>query len=83
MPYYKSTVPDQPDYEYGLYYGDPYYRTTSGIYNRLEFYWELKTKYNVNARVASAHHYDGRKWGWQQVVAIQVTLNKGLFKKQK
>lgn len=82
MPYYKSTVPGQLDYEYGLYYGDPYFRTTSGIYNRVELYWELKTKFNVNARVASVHHYDGRNWGWQQVVALQVILNKDLFRKK-
>lgn len=82
MPYFTGTVADQPDYGYGLYYGDPYYRTDSGIYDRVELYWQLRTRYNVNVCVASVHHFDGGGWGWQQTLTVQILLNKELFRKK-
>ncbi len=76
MPFYASNASDdhQP-YGSGLYFGEPFYRTESGIYNRLEIYWEPFRKSDVKGRIASVHHFDGHHWVWQQVVSLSVTIN--------
>jgi len=79
MPYY-----DAPyfDYGHGLYFGEPFYRTNSNIYDRLELYWHPIRKESMNLRVASIHHYDGKKWGWQQMVTFWVNINEKMFRKR-
>lgn len=81
MPYYDSVVEGQPVYGEELYFGDPFYRTTSGIYNRLELYWNHRFRSGVTFKVASVHHYDGTGWGWQQKIELQVPLSDKMFRK--
>ncbi len=64
MPYYMADP--SLDYGPGLYWGAPWYRTRHNIYDRLEIYWQPVHTEIMKLRVASVHHYDGRKWGWQQ-----------------
>ncbi|WP_304401614.1 hypothetical protein [uncultured Alistipes sp.] len=72
MPYFVG----DPDLDYGpgLYWGEPWYRTTSDVYDRLEIYWQPVHNEQMKLRVASVHHYDGKKWGWQQKVLFSVNL---------
>ena len=72
MPYFVG----DPDLDYGpgLYWGDPFYRTTNDIYDRLEIYWQPLNSDMFKLRVSSVHHYDGKKWGWQQKVIFSVAL---------
>lgn len=73
MPYYVAELPGL-DYGPGLYWGEPFYRTEEGIYNRLECYWEPVHNQMMNVRVASVHHYDGTGWGWQQRITLSINL---------
>ena len=81
MPYYVA----DPDLDYGpgLYWGEPWYRTTNDVYDRLEIYWQPVQNEKMKLRVASVHHYDGKKWGWQQKVLFSVNLGQHrMFKKK-
>ncbi len=75
MPYYCT-------YGNTLYNGEPWFRTDSGIYDRLEFYWKPIDKNGKRLYVASVHHYDGKKWGWQQVLQFTVGFNQDNFRKR-
>lgn len=66
-----------------LYWGDPFYSTPHGIYNRLEVYWTPLRKKNFNLKIASIHHYDGANWSWQQFVKFCVTIDQNILKKKK
>lgn len=81
MPYYMTDNPSL-DYGPGLYWGEPWYRTNR-IYDRLELYWQPLCNETMKLRVASVHHYDGHKWGWQQKVLFTVNLGQHrVFKKK-
>ena len=80
MPYYMADP--SLDYGPGLYWGEPFYRTDN-IYDRLEIYWQPVHTEIMKLRVASVHHYDGRKWGWQQKVLFSVNLGQRRLFKQK
>ena len=81
MPYYMADP--SLDYGPGLYWGEPWYRTRHNIYDRLEIYWQPVHTEIMKLRVASVHHYDGRKWGWQQKVLFSVNLGQRRLFKQK
>lgn len=81
MPYYGSVVEGQPAYGAELYPGELFYRTTAGVYNRLEIYWRYCFPSGVAFKVASVHHYDGHGWGWQQRIELQVPLSDKMFRK--
>jgi len=72
MPYYHL-------YGNGLYSGEPFYRTETGLYNRLELYWQPLRRRDLNLRVASIHHHDGKKWGWQQMISFRVNIDREMF----
>ena len=81
MPYYMTDNPSL-DYGPGLYWGEPWYRTNR-IYDRHELYWQPLCNETMKLRVASVHHYDGHKWGWQQKVLFTVNLGQHrVFKKK-
>lgn len=82
MPYYGSTDSGNPAYGNGLYFGEPFYRTNANKYNRLEVYWQPIVKKGMNLRVASIHHFDGKIWGWQQVVSFWVKIGDKTFRKK-
>lgn len=75
MPYYK-------DYGAGLYMGETFYRSDD-FYNRLELYWHPIRKKNMDLKVTSVHHYDGIKWGWQQLIRFGVKIGYSDFPKHK
>lgn len=82
MPYYVADP--SLDYGPGLYWGEPWYRTENNIYDRLEIYWEPIRNDIMKLRVASVHHFDGKKWGWQQKVLFSIDLGqRKLFKNKK
>ena len=72
MPYWDAPEAGL-DYGPGLYWGEPFYRTDN-LYDRLEIYWQPIANNRMSLRVASVHHYDGTKWGWQQKVLFRVNL---------
>lgn len=82
MPYYATTESGNPSYGNGLYYGDPFYRTESGVYNRLEVYWQPISHKGMNLRIASVHHFDGDAWHWQQMIKFAVNIGDKSFKKK-
>lgn len=78
MPYYDSPHADSEGNPYGnsLYLGDPFYRTgQSGIYNRLELYYQPKLRGGVRLKMSSVHHFDGNRWGWQQVIGLSIYID--------
>ena len=82
MPYYIADP--SLDYGPGLYWGEPWYRTENNIYDRLEIYWEPIRNDIMKLRVASVHHFDGKKWGWQQKVLFSIDLGqRKMFKNKK
>lgn len=83
MPYYSGTIDGQPSYSSELYFGEPFYKTDKGIYNRLEIYYRHRFKSNIALQVSSVHHYDGDAWGWQQKFQIDIYLFEGMFKCRK
>ncbi len=60
-----------------LYKGDPFFRTTHGVYNRLEFHYEPQLGDDVSLRIGSIHHYDGASWSWQQLATLSIRLGGG------
>lgn len=88
MPYYDALREDGDAdagtegtvaYGHHLYNGEAFYRTYRGVYDRLEFYWEPFAREDMRLRVASVHHYDGRKWAWQQKITFTVNINARQF----
>ncbi len=75
MTYYDAADSAGIPYGEGLYFGDPFYRTGSGVYNRLELFWERNFGAGVNIKVSSIHHYDGSRWGWQQMLSISANID--------
>ncbi len=74
MPYYGR-------YGNTLYYGEPFFRTENNVYNRLELSWNPVHRRDMNLYVSSVHHYDGRKWNWQQVMQLTVRIDQDMFRK--
>lgn len=76
MPYWNR-------YGNGLYSGEAFFRTRERVYNRLEVYWRpFWKRRDVDLTLGSTHHYDGRKWSWQQVVELRVTLGEKMFRRR-
>lgn len=68
MPYYDRYGP-------GLYMGDAFYRTDGDVYDRLELYWNPVHNERMDLKISSVHHYDGKRWGWQQLITLAINLN--------
>lgn len=83
MPYYDSPYENEAGdhYGYNLYFGSPFYRNKT--YNRLELYWEPVVWRDLKAHIGTVHHYDGNKWGWQQVVTLSVNINSDMFRSRR
>ncbi|HIZ87040.1 MAG TPA: hypothetical protein IAC03_02635 [Candidatus Coprenecus pullistercoris] len=79
MPFYYTEDALGIAYGSDLYYGDLFYSTDSGIYDRLEISYHYDFKDFLRLKVASVHHYDGYGWGWQQLVQLTVNLNNFQF----
>lgn len=82
MPFYDSPYEDSNGAPYAceLYFGDTFYRTgESGIYNRLEIFYEPRLRNGVSLRMSSVHHFDGVHWGWQQVIALSIDIGQNMF----
>ncbi len=75
MPFWDHTDDLGLSYGANLYYGDPFYSTESGLYDRLELSYSYDFGNLMSVKLASVHHYDGLDWGWQQLVYLTVNLN--------
>lgn len=71
-----NLMPFYDRYGTGVYTGEAFYRTENDIYNRLEVYWNAVDRREMKLKVGSVHHYDGRKWGWQQRLTFSIMLDK-------
>ena len=76
MPFYAK-------YGNDLYMGEPFYRTTSDVYNRFELYWNLLRRNDMDLRLSTIHHYDGRSWSWQQMIRFSVAISDKMFRKKR
>ena len=76
----EGQMPYNSMYGSDLYFGDPYYNTDSGIYNKLEVYWHPFKGELFDLKVSSRHHYDGYVWGCQQLLTLNININKRSFK---
>ncbi len=80
MPYYNR-------YSSRLYSGNPFFRTSDGVYNRTELYWNLSDKiscrYGIDLHVGVVLHCDGRAVVSQQVAHLSVRLDRGLFSRRR
>jgi hypothetical protein len=75
MPYYDR-------YGTELYFNDPYFRTTNNLYDRVELSWMPRLKDGLSLKVSTIHHFDGKTWGWQQMVSFVVKLDKDTFRRK-
>ncbi|MDR2859794.1 MAG: hypothetical protein LBV64_05350 [Mediterranea sp.] len=75
MPYYEH-------YGNGLYRGDSFYGTTTGVYNRLEIYWMPLQYEDMSLKISSIHHYDGQSWSWQQLATFSLNISDLIFSKK-
>jgi len=75
-----SLMPYFDKYGSSLYWGDPFYSTTKHVYDRLELYWQPILRRDMSLKISSVHHYDGHRWGWQQMVSLAVFLDRDKFR---
>lgn len=75
-------TPDAKGNIYGteLYFGDRFYGTDSGIYNRTELYYAPDIGRFLSLKISFAVHYDGYGWGTQQLVRLIVNLDDSQFR---
>jgi hypothetical protein len=55
-----------------LYWGDPYFQ--SNTYNRTELFWNIVENKKLAIKLSSIHHYDGKVFGWQQVLTLKTKI---------
>lgn len=79
MPFYDLADESGTFYGSGLYSGELFYHTSDGLYNRLEAYWEKQLGPAVSFRLSTVHHYDGDKWGWQQMLTLSVKFDNATY----
>ena len=77
MPYWVAPK-EGLDYGPGLYWGEPFYRT-SNVYDRLEVYWAPVQNDMMNLKVSTVHHFDGDIWNWQQKIVFTLNLGRHRF----
>ena len=83
MPYYDVSGPDGLPYGSALYRGNPFYRISkgldwkaSGMYDRLEFYYQPVVAGFLNLRLAACLHFTRNGFeGWQQKLCLVVNLD--------
>ncbi len=63
-----------------LYFGETFFRTTHGVYNRLEVSWSPRISNYVSLKIGSVHHYDGDTWNWQQTATLKININRQTLK---
>lgn len=82
MPYYyNSPTPNKEIYGGWLYSGDLFYNTDSGLYNKLEIYWDKKINKFLNFKLRAIMHIDGfGHTGWQQLATINVNIDSQIIK---
>lgn len=83
QPFYNSMDAAGKIYGDNLYLGQRFYSTNSGLYNRLEIYWNYYLNDMLSVQISSVHHCDGHHWGWQQWVKLTANLNNFQFPNHK
>lgn len=70
-----------------LYHGSEMYRTQTGIYNRLECYYNPFSNEVMDLSISWIMHTDGKGVGWQQKAKISIALDgekwKSMIKRKK
>ncbi len=81
MPYYNNVDAGGDKYGGRLYFGDPFYRmhddgtTGTGVYDRLEVFYEPQVGPYLKIGVGARFHFHGSRYsGCQQVVSIKFNL---------
>lgn len=74
MPYYNSSDSSGNTYNTSLYYGDRFYGTDSGVYNRTEFYWKPNISKKMDFKISFLLHHNGKKIGTQQLLTLMIDL---------
>lgn len=59
----------------GLYHGSEMYRTETGLYNRLECYYNAFRSDVMDVSLSWIMHTDGKGIGWQQKATLKVNLD--------
>ena len=82
MPYYNSKDAGGDKYGDRLYFGDPFYRmhddgrTGTGIYDRVEVFYEPHLGKYLQIRIGARFHFHGASYsGCQQVVSLKFNLS--------
>lgn len=71
-------------YGSAVYYGLPFYRTESGIYDAIELCYKNSFFDNtINLEAGVAVEYDGTGWGTRQFILLGVNLDYGVSLKKK
>ncbi|MBO7316736.1 MAG: hypothetical protein J6U44_06220 [Paludibacteraceae bacterium] len=77
--YGKNLMPYFEKYGHGLYWNEDFYRTNHKIYNRLEVYWHPLKRSWLDVKIRSVHHFEGKSWGWQQLITLNVNVGQKMF----
>ncbi|MBO5974247.1 MAG: hypothetical protein J6P95_00800, partial [Paludibacteraceae bacterium] len=49
------------------------------IYNRLEVDWHILKRSWLDVKSRSVHHFEGKSWGWQQLISLNVNVGQKMF----
>ena len=84
MPFYHGTGTDGARYGSDLYAGDPFYATTSGLYNRTGIGYERAFDGDrVKVRTEMVLQSDGHRLYYQQLIGISARICPTLYDKSK
>lgn len=76
MPYYYNTDKYGDMYGGMLYFGELFYSTNSGLYDRLEAYWKPVAKDFLDVKLSCVFNFDkGGNFAWQQLVNLSFKLD--------
>jgi hypothetical protein len=73
-----ALFPFWSDYGRSVYKGEAFY-AVSDVYNFTKLYWKPRLAEGVALDLQMIFHYDGRHFGFQQVVQVGVSLDSGMF----
>ena len=73
--YYNKPTPNLAHFGSNLYFGELFYNTDSGLYNKVELYWKKSFAKYGTAKLSCLLHLDGYgNTGWQQLASISINI---------
>ncbi len=73
--YHEKPTIGLPDYADYLYFGDLFYNSHSGIYNRLELYWKSDFSKHLSLKFTAKLHFDRFTFlGWHQMATLKIKI---------